>query len=171
MQPGTLTKETIAEHYPDDIDWSVLGPTADELRAMETEPERFTYRTLAPQVTEAFWKNSEFDSAQFAKMGEKFCFIKTSLAVEEDEDPMIEDFQVYLDEELRAKGLGCQIGAGRGSDFYFFDLALVDVDAALEIMKRLAEENALLKKTWLMFYDTADKSNFVGLYPESPSPL
>ncbi len=84
---------------------------------------------------------------------------------------MIEDFQVYFDEELRAKGLGCQIGAGRGSDYYFFDLALVDVDACLEIMKRLAEENALLKKTWLMFYDTADKNKFVGLYPESPSPF
>ncbi|MBP7862250.1 hypothetical protein KA183_11250 [bacterium] len=130
-----IKQETIAEHYPDDIDWSVLGPTADELRAMEAKPERFTFRTLAPEVTEAFWKNSEFDSVKFAKMGEKFCFIKTSLAVEEDEDPMIEDFQVYLDEELRAKGLGCQIGAGRGSDYYFFDLALVDVDACLEIMK------------------------------------
>lgn len=166
-----ITKEKLAELYPDDIDWSVLGPTADELRAMETEPERFTFRTLAPQVTEAFWKNKQFDSAQFAKMGEKFCFIKTSLAVEEDEDPMIEDFQVSLDEKLRKNGIGCQIGAGRGSDYYFFDLALVDVDASLEIMKRLAEEYALLKKTWLMFYDTPDKSKFVGLYPESPSPL
>ncbi len=76
-----IIKEKFAEYYPDDIDWSVLGPTADELRAMDVEPERFTFRTLAPEVTEAFWKNSEFDSVKFAKMGEKFCFIKTSLAV------------------------------------------------------------------------------------------
>lgn len=56
MQNRTITKEDFSTHYSDDIDWSVLGPTADKL-----------------------------------------C----------------------------AKGLGCQIGAGRGSDYYFFDLALV----------------------------------------------
>ncbi len=104
-----IKQETIAEHYPDDIDWSVLGPTADELRAMEAKPERFTFRTLAPEVTEAFWKNSEFDSVKFAKMGEKFCFIKTSLAVEEDEDPMIETFKFIRMKSCVPKGLDARL--------------------------------------------------------------
>jgi len=164
-----MNKEFWAKHYPDNINWTIMGFTADELRAMDPRPERLTYRTLAPQVTEGFWKSDQFDSSKFAKAGEKFYFIKSRLVYKEGHDPQFEDFQEQLDKALREAGIGCQIGAGRGSEFYFFDLALEDIDAAVEVMKSLAMVNDLPEQTWLMFYDTADKDKSIGLHAEAAS--
>lgn len=164
-----MNKEFWAEHYPDNIDWTIMGFTADELRAMDSQPERLTYRTLAPQVTEGFWKSKQFDSSKFAKAGEKFCYVKSRLTYEEGHDPQFEDFQEQLDKELREAGIGCQIGAGRGSEYYFFDLALKDIDAAVEFMKKLALTIDLPKQTWLMFYDATDKAKSIELHTEAPA--
>ncbi|MDX2105155.1 MAG: hypothetical protein SFY67_02025 [Candidatus Melainabacteria bacterium] len=107
-----MNKEFWAEHYPDNIDWTIMGFTADELRAMDPQPER---------------------------------------------------------QELREAGIGCQIGAGRGSEYYFFDLALKDIDAAVDIMQRLTLVNDLPNETWLKFYDAADKTRSIGLHIEAPA--
>ncbi len=117
-----------------------------------------------------------FRSANHSRFGEKFCYIETDFFTD-GSDPEETDYgsrdrlKKKLDTILRDEQLGCTVGYGFGTHGFYIDLVLTDVDKAIPVLRKIAEENHLTKEAWLRFYDTHLEKEWVGLHPDSKSPF
>jgi len=129
--------------------------------------------TCAPEL----WRNAHSDqlfwSGRFSRSGETFCYLKIDRG-----DPLRRSAvgkRIKLEDELnkalRPDRLGCVIGGGSGRRYNYIDLALVDVRAAANaICDVLRQAGLKTRRAWLLFFDTTLSAEWIGMWPDSPSP-
>lgn len=129
-------------------------------------------KTLAPALWQCAHAGVIFCSERFSRVGETFCYLK--LDGEEgfgergfEDKSEAED---ALDEALGEAKLGCVIGGGSGLRYNYIDLALLDVTAGFEVVKRVMREGKAPRRTWLQFFDDDLATEWLGLSPKSPAP-
>ncbi len=166
-------KYLFEEMDPEKSGWAVLGVPITkqiELHAKGIElPDRITWLTMTPELVKALIVSGYFRSERFSKRGEKFCWIRSALEYSSKDDRK-DRFDDFADKLLREAGLGCIFASGTGLSNIFFDLALIDVNAAVKILKETAINVGLPPESWLFFHDSHLQDEWIGLLPDSPPP-
>ena len=113
-----------------------------------------------------------FCSERFSHSGELFCYIQVNDPAPIDEDKLnvkrrIED---TLGEALFESGWGCVIGSGTGVENLYFDLALVNTEKAIPVIRKTLAGLDVPTSTWLRFYDVTLGNEWVGVYEDTPQP-
>lgn len=152
----------------------------------DDEPRKLDRRhwaSLAPRLARAaadsILHRQQFYSCRHSNFAEVFCFIKTEsrrfnlfpffTANAQTGHPSF--FEKEVDGALRAAGCGAVIGGSFGPQYDFVDLALTDVAQAVPILKETCARQALGPRTWLLFYDSHYKDEWVGLHHERRIPF
>lgn len=168
---SSLPDKPIFETFdPDNAQWSIMALQAKNPDAAFELPERLTYVTPMPELTNAINNSSWFNSECLSRCGETFCYIKSVL---NKDDPRIEPLDALIDEldkGLRDSKLGCHIYSGKGLSHVFIDLALTDVEKATELIREVLAKYEYPEESWLLFYDACYADEWIGILPTTPPP-
>ncbi len=131
---------------------------------------------LGKSVNSAMWRNAHngnlFYSGRYSKVGEVFCYLKMD-GTEGGEYAEFEDkssLEKELDHALISEQLGCVVGSGSGLVYSYIDLAIMDLDKSVEIMKYLLRKAMVPNRSWIMFYDSELMTEWIGIWDDSPEP-
>ncbi len=153
--------------------WSVIERTKHELPDCAGRADM--YVATSPNVE--MWKASVaewyFASSRFSRFGETFCYVKIDgseggLRGSDFKDKG--DIEDALGAALRAENVGGVVGGGTGWRYSYVDLAVADVDRAIEVVRRVLQAGKLKKRAWILFLDTEWEREWVGVYDDSPPP-
>ena len=129
-------------------------------------------RTPLEEMWKAAHRRVPFSSCRFSGVGETFCYIKLDGSEGLDCEGFADKSEIEdaLDELLRPRGLGCQIGGGTGLRYSYVDLALTDVDSAIPAIRARLQEGRLPKRSWLLFFDDIYRDEWIGIWDDTPAP-
>src|SRR5690606_29317601 len=113
-----------------------------------------------------------FFDERFSRLGDKFCYLKLdgSQGVEDERFADKGEIEDALDALLRPAGWGCQIGGGTGLRYSYIELALRDCEQALPAIRGLLAGGNVPKRSWVLFHDCEQATEWVGVYDDSPPP-
>ena len=144
-------------------------------RGLADYPSRLdllTQISAIPELHQCVFSGAVFDSDRFSKCGETFAYVK----VDGDgglppwgfqDRAQIDD---ALSTALEGAGLGTVIGGGNGLRYCYTDLALLNVEAAVPVIRETLTRGGVSIRSWLLFFDDNFASEWVGVFPESPPP-
>ncbi|HZI12713.1 MAG TPA: hypothetical protein VE153_20190 [Myxococcus sp.] len=147
--------------------WTLMGrePGPDALGREDV----VRARTCVPDL----WMNAHsplpFDSCRHSRVGETFCYLKL-------EGPEHGHFEIpgALEESLHAALVearcGGVVGAAKGLEHGYIDLALTDVPRALELLLPRLREARVPLRSWLCFFDDELGDEWVGVHEATPPP-
>jgi len=122
------------------------------------------------------WKNTHinlpFTSERYSKLREIFCYLKID-GREGLDGTFFKDrsqIEVALDNALINARLGCCIGAGTGLHYSYIDLAFMNLEKGVAIVKEVLQKGNITKKSWILFFDSELESEWIGIWDESPPP-
>jgi hypothetical protein len=142
--------------------------TADDYEGLR---DIFYCSTPALDVMQNVFSSTNFDSQRHSRCDETFCYLKIDgregLGKSAHARGEIED---AVNEALRPLALGSAIGGGTGLRYSYIELALVDVEGAWRVLRNLFTQSRLPNQTWLLFHDADLKSEWYGLYHDTPAP-
>ncbi len=75
-----------------------------------------------------------------------------------------------ISEALEKEKLGCAVGGGTGLRYSYVDLALTDLHRGTDVVRRVLQKSNLHKRSWLQFYDSALRDEWIGIYDDTPPP-
>jgi hypothetical protein len=125
-----------------------------------------------PDVFEALHGGSPFYSDTHSRCQETFCYLK----IDGDGEPMAvraqvrEQIEATIDQVLTPAQLGCVIGGGTGLRYSYVDLALTDVQRAVQVLRRLGERGLFAPRSWLLFCDAELADEWLPLTEGAPPP-
>lgn len=128
--------------------------------------------TMAPVL----WVNAQserlFFSQRYSRHGETFCYLKLDGAEGLGEGGFQDRAEVEdaLNEALVSGGHGCVIGGGTGLRYSYVDLALMDVERALSVMRGVLQRGKVPKRTWLLFFDSTLGAEWLPIWEDAPPP-
>lgn len=131
---------------------------------------------VAKTASLPMWKRAHsgttFDSRRFSRCGETFCFLKLD-GIEEPDPAGFSDkaeIEDAVDAALKPAGLGVFVGGGTGLRYSYIDLALLDVERAVPVLRDVLRSGRLPKRSWLQFFDSGLQGEWVGVWDDSPPP-
>jgi hypothetical protein len=154
-------------------EWTMLkGPEPDESDDYEDQDDLVLYGTMLPEMWESAHRDGSFYSLRYARLGERFCYLKIDGKDGLDEDKFADRSAVEdaLNAALTPARLGCVIGGGTGLRYSYIDLALTDVPRAAEVIRAVLREGNIPRRTWLLFYDCEWQREWIGMWDETPPP-
>jgi hypothetical protein len=153
--------------------WSLykLEPTQQE--DYPGRADLFVATTLAPVLWSSVHSARPFSSRRFSRHGETFCYLKMDGAEGFGEGGFEDRTGVEdaLNEALVPGGLGCVIGGGTGLRYVYVDLALMDVERAMSVMREVLQRGKVPRRTWLLFFDSALRAEWLPVWSDVPPPL
>lgn len=151
-------------------DWVMLEVEADDGQAV-AQPDLLIASTFLPEMLKCFLEGAPFSSVRFARHGERFAYLKYEssgdLRMRVGARQALED---ELDARLRAGALGAVVGNGVGRRHCYVNLALSDVDRALDELTQVARNSGLPRESWVLFCDTEWHFEWVGVWEHTPPP-
>ncbi|QQR57526.1 MAG: hypothetical protein IPG59_21520 [Candidatus Melainabacteria bacterium] len=145
----------------------------DEENVPEARKSRRNFYLASQKLLIGLLAGIYFHSHCHSKMGEKFCYIETDLFFTDDGNldfDTRDEFMKKIDVVLRENNLGCVVGYGSGNEKFYFDLALTDIEKTIPLLRKMAEKFKLPLDSWLLFYDSNLRDEWVGLYKDTKSP-
>jgi hypothetical protein len=134
--------------------------------------DEFAAVSQAPIIWEATHLDPEFSSRRFSKHSEIFCYLKIDTA-EIPNDKLLSNrhaIQDGLEKLLYGAHAGTITGGGTGTLYSYIDLALDDVRAAIDSIRRCFREMKLTHNAWLLFYDIELAKEWVGVADDTQPP-
>ncbi|HTS54980.1 MAG TPA: hypothetical protein VMH26_17040 [Burkholderiales bacterium] len=129
--------------------------------------------TCAPDLWRNAHSNQLFWSGRFSRSGETFCYLKIDRGRPLRRSAVGKRIKSenVLNQALRPQRLGCVIGGGSGRRYDYIDLALIDVPAAVEVIRSVLQRGGLAtRRAWMQFFDNILGAEWIGLWPDSPAP-
>lgn len=150
-------------------DWELKPRPADDYVGQR---DLFVATSMNPPQWIAAHSAGMFCSERFSRCGETFCYVKLDgsedlPAGEFADRSEIED---ALDAVLIPEGLGCCIGGGTGLRYSYLDLALLNMDRAIDLIRRRLQAGNVSKRAWILFHDVDLAAEWVGIYEDTPPP-
>lgn len=113
-----------------------------------------------------------FSSLRFSRQGEVFAYLKLSRGAVSDRE--LVEWREALASVLTSRlgPYGACIGGASGFGYCYLDLALCDVAAAIPVIRAAAQEGEapVPRESWLLFCDDVWRSEWVGLWDDTPPP-
>jgi hypothetical protein len=171
--PDKYLSEIILSPADDDAKLFMFTRNREEENVPDARKSRLIFYIAVESLLLGILSGIYFHSHCHSKMGEKFCYIETDLlgTPEGEIDFDTRDkFMEKLDVSLRENNLGCVVGYGSGREKFFFDLALLNINKTIPMLRKLAAEFELPEESWLLFYDSNLRDEWVGLYKTTKAP-
>jgi hypothetical protein len=123
--------------------------------------------TPDPSLWNCAHSGRRFYSERYSRHGELFCYLKVDTA-----EGVLDTASVstLLDESLRRAGLGCVIGSGEGQRYVYVDLALNAMRKGVQCMREALADADLPQRSWIQFFDSTLRGEWVGIYDNTPAP-
>jgi hypothetical protein len=159
--------------WADSAEWTLFKGKPEEA---EDYPEQYDM-FVGKSVSQALWttahSGASFHSERFSKCNETFCYVKIDGKKDVDKMKFADKAEIEdaLDEALQPSGVGCHIGGGTGARYSYVDLALTDVESAIDIVRKRLRKGRVPKRSWILFFDSYLAAEWIGIYDESPPPM
>ena len=142
---------------------------------LQNYPERsdlFVGYTFIPSLWESFYSSKPLRSTDFSTCGETFCYLKID-GINGLEGSVFTDksqIEDTLDEALRSLKVGCVSGSGTGLRYSYVDFAVTDVAISCEIIRKVLCAGKISKSSWILFFDSNKRNNWIGVWEDTPPP-
>lgn len=116
---------------------------------------------------------SSFYSDRFST-DEIFIYLKMDGAADDLNQEIFVDrstIEDALNAVLGEAGLGCTLGGGTGLRYSYVDMAVTDLGSAVPRIRQTLQAGKMTKRSWLLFHDADLRSEWVGIWDDSPMPL
>ncbi|MFY0572373.1 hypothetical protein ACN28E_52230 [Archangium lansingense] len=157
----------------DEASWTLyeLKPTQHE--DYPGRLDLFVANTMAPALWASAHSVRPFSSRRFSRHGETFCYLKLDGSEGLGEGGFKDRAEVEdaLNEALVPAGLGCVIGGGTGVRYSYVDLALMNVERAMSVMRDVLQRGKVPRRTWLLFFDSALGAEWLPIWEDAPPPF
>jgi hypothetical protein len=132
----------------------------------------FVGKTVNPALWGCAHTRVPFYSERFSRVGETFAYLKLDGEEGFGEEGFGDKSEAEdaLDEALGEARLGCVIGGGSGLRYSYIDLALLDVNAAADVIGRVLRDGKAPRRTWLLFFDDDLAAEWISFRPRTPPP-
>jgi hypothetical protein len=149
--------------------WKLQPESAEDYAG---QADLFVGKSVVPDVWKAARAGEPFFSESFSAHGETFCYLKIDGSEGLDEESFADKSEIEdaVDAALRDARAGCVIGGGTGRRYSYIDLALLDVDRAIPILRDVLLAGNITKRTWLQFFDSSLQAEWVGIHADAPEP-
>ena len=156
----------------DGQEWTLFKLEPEELDDYPEQFDMFVGKSMLPAMWQNAHSEAPFDSERFSRFGETFCYVKIDGTQGVDEEKFADKSEIEdaLDTALRQHEFGCFVGGGTGLKYSYVDLALVDVDRGVEIVRQVLSEGNIPKRSWILFYDTDLQARWIGIWEDGPPP-
>jgi hypothetical protein len=129
-------------------------------------------KTMDLDLWKALHGQRPFHSRRFSRSGEVMATLKIDGANGLAGDGLIdkasiEDAVAHTLEPLK---LGGQIGGGTGLRYSYIDLALTNVEAAMDELRPVLRAANLPRRSWLLFFDADLGDEWIPIWDDAPSP-
>lgn len=129
-------------------------------------------RSIHPTMWTSAHSETFFSSKRFSQCGELFCYVKIDGADGLGDCGFADKSEIEdaLDAALKPEKLGCTIGGGTGLRYSYIDLALTDTMRGIQVVRRCLRAGKVPKRSWVQFFDSDWRDEWVGIYSDSPVP-
>lgn len=136
--------------------------------------DMITLCTMVPEVIESAYNEIRFYSERFTNFEETFCYLKMERWKTNDEEEN-EEYKQKLIEELnlglRKNEIGMVVGVGTGLKYAYIDFVISNISRGGRIIQSKLRKFKVTKNAWIMFFDSAMESKWIGVYDDTPPPL
>lgn len=155
-----------------EIEWSLLRLEPSPRADYPFRDDLLTALTPSVDLFAASHVGPRFASERFSRSGETFCFLKVDRpgGLEGREAEYRGTLEDAVRDALDGSGVGCCIGGGSGLRYSYVDLALTDLAAGIDIVRAAARAANVPARSWIQFFDAVWRSEWLGVYPETPLP-
>jgi hypothetical protein len=123
-----------------------------------------------PDVWNATHDGRSFASVRYSRHGELFGYLKLDGTEPGAEALSRDEINDAINTALVEANLGCTIGGGTGLRYSYVDFCLTDPPAALALVRRVLRALNVGKRSWLLFFDRDLSEEWLGVWPETPTP-
>jgi hypothetical protein len=158
--------------FENDTTWSSLTAERDEADDYPELDDLLVAITPLPGMIENALSANPFDSIRYSRCGERFCYLKID-GLEGLEGSSFADraeIEDAINAVLRPAKVGAAIGGGTGRRYSYVELALTDLDRSWRELRLVLQDGRLPTRTWLLFHDDELRSEWRGLYDDTPEP-
>ena len=189
--PGTLTLDRVPAAFAAQVTAIQDGLPTRPWHEVDTENHGWTGFQLEPEerddwpgrsdlitgitpfmeLAQATFERS-FRSQRFSRFGETFCYLKIDGSQGLDPAHFADRDQLEraIDEVLVPARLGRSIGGGTGRRYSYVELALVDVERSVPVLRQRLQAGNVPRRSWLLFHDCELADEWVGLHETTPPP-
>ena len=152
-------------------EWSLLELKPEQQKDYPAQLDLFVTKT--PNV--GLWRATRADGfydVRFSRLDDKFCYVKLDGSEGIDEEKFADKSEIEdaLDDLLKPPGWGCQIGGGTGWRYSYIELALRNCERALPAIRTLLANGNVPRRSWILFHNCDQSTEWVGVYDDSPPP-
>jgi hypothetical protein len=157
---------------PDDDNWSSVELRPEEAEDYPAQSDLIVATTHFVELFRATHNGTIFTSSCHSRFGEQFCYLKldASQVPRQNIVAFRSQFEDPLAVALSNSGIGCCIGGGSGIRYTYIDLALIDVNRAIPIIRQILASHHAPLRSWLLFFDDELSHEWVGAYATTPEP-
>ena len=169
-------RETFAERQESRSSFVLRMPESharkleERARGEEDFPRRtdiLVATTPDPSLWNCAHSGRRFYSERYSRHGETFCYLKVDTS---DTPTDTARLSTILDEALRKTGQGCVFGSGEGQRYVYVDLALTALRKGVQCIRETLADSELPRRSWLQFFDSSLRGEWVGVYDDTPPP-
>lgn len=155
-----------------DTGWTMWKLKPDQSDDYCEQHDLFVSKSANPLQWTSAHGGGLFCSERFSRCGETFCYVKLdgSEGMNGEEFADKADIEDAIDAVLKPAKLGCFMGGGTGLRYSYVDLAVTDVDKAIQAVRSRLQAGRVPKRSWIQFYDSDWSAEWVGIYDDSPPP-
>lgn len=153
-------------------DWSTVSLEPPQREDYARRSDMYVATTGLVELWPTLLRDGAFDSRRYSRHDETFCYLKIDGAGEFDSTDFTDrgEAEDAIDNTLRTAGIGCSLGGGTGYRYWYVDLALRDVDAAIGLIREVLRGGNVSNRAWLLFFDADLCDEWVGIYDDTPAP-
>jgi hypothetical protein len=129
-------------------------------------------KTMDLDLWKALHGQRPFYSRRFSRCGEVMATLKIDGATGLSEDGLVDKANIedVIAGALEPLELGGQIGGGTGLRYSYIDLALTNVEDAMDALIPVLRAGKLPRRTWLLFFDADLGDEWIPLWDDAPPP-
>ena len=157
---------------PGELEWTLFQLKPPEADDYPGQSDMMVGKAIDTEQWMNFYGGVSYFSERYSKCGETFCYLKIDGIEGMDGTPWEDkgDIEDALEDTLKPEGLGCLISGGTGYRYSYIGLALTDLSRALAEIRRVLKAGDLTRRAWILFFDSEWKSEWFGIWPDSPAP-
>jgi len=159
--------------FSEDSDWMLYELEPSEATDYPNQQDLYIARTMQADLWTNVQRGYPFYSENYSRLGETFCFIKMdgNFTDEESFFELKTTIENQLNQALLNAGYGSVIGSGTGYRYQYIDLALHNFKDAVPLIQQVTTELGTPRSTWLLFFDSPLKNEWIGMYTQTPPPF
>ncbi len=172
----TARIDVLRAQLPDTTCASFVKQT--EWSALELEPQDAMFgqfdqiAAITPNVAlfRATHSGDRFYDERFSRHGETFGYVKIEGGLEASRYADRGEIEDELTEILERHDLGTTVGGGTGTVHSYVELALTDVDTAVDMIVKTLREAGVPNRSWIQFHRADWSREWVGIHADTPRP-